>query len=178
MLVGPDPDQVRTEHLDLVPGRRIAGRPLLLAVPGGGRQDGKTQRTSSTVVPPACVCVCVLCVCHHSNMCVTPCGYKEGMSSRNIPCHNNANSCFTNLVTLSAETSPTFGTAYTFILMTMLYGIINDVCVWWFSASTPFILGGYPLSCSRAPWDMLPDLQGQRPPRDVPPPPPPPPPGY
>ena len=36
MLVGPDPDQVRTEHLDLVPGRRIAGRPLLLAVPGGG----------------------------------------------------------------------------------------------------------------------------------------------
>ena len=69
MLVGPDPDpdQVRTEHLDLVPGRRIAGRPLLLAVPGGGRQDGKTQRTSSTVVPPACVCV--LCVCHRSYVC-------------------------------------------------------------------------------------------------------------
>ena len=41
MLVGPDPDQVRTKHLDLVPGCRIAGRPLLLAVPGGGCQDGK-----------------------------------------------------------------------------------------------------------------------------------------
>ena len=79
MLVGPVPDQDRTEHLDLVPGRRIAGRPLLLAVPGGGRQDGKTQRTSSTVVPPACVCVC--CVCVTTHMCVTPCGYKEGMSS-------------------------------------------------------------------------------------------------
>ena len=36
VLVGPVPDQDRTEHLDLVPGRRIAGRPLLLAVPGGG----------------------------------------------------------------------------------------------------------------------------------------------
>ena len=58
MLVGPDPDQVRTEHLDLVPGRRIAGRPLLLAVPGGGCQDGKKQKTPSTAVPePSCCSV-------------------------------------------------------------------------------------------------------------------------
>ena len=60
MLIGPDPDpdQVRTEHLDLVPGRHIAGCPLLLGVPGGGCQDGKMQRTSSTVVTCMCVCVC------------------------------------------------------------------------------------------------------------------------
>ena len=67
MLVGPDPDRVRTEHLDLVPGRRIAGRPLSL---GEDARMGKKQRTPSTVVPPACVCVCVL-----------SCGIKEGMSS-------------------------------------------------------------------------------------------------
>ena len=30
----------RTGHLDLFPGRRIAGCPLLLAFPGGGRQGG------------------------------------------------------------------------------------------------------------------------------------------
>ena len=41
-------DQDRTGDLDLVPGRRIAGRPLLLAVPRGGRQDGKMQKINST----------------------------------------------------------------------------------------------------------------------------------
>ena len=40
MLISPVPDQDRTGHLDLVPGRRIAGCPLLLAFPGGGCQDG------------------------------------------------------------------------------------------------------------------------------------------
>ena len=70
MLIGPDPDQVRTEHLDLVPGRRIAGRPLLLDVPGGGFQDGKKQRAPSTILH---VHVCV---------CAVLCGNKEGMSSR------------------------------------------------------------------------------------------------
>ena len=40
MLISPVPDQDRTGHLDLVPRRRIAGCPLLLAFPGGGRQDG------------------------------------------------------------------------------------------------------------------------------------------
>ena len=48
MPFGPLPDQDRTGHLDLVPGRRIAGCPLLLDVPGGGRQDGKMQKINST----------------------------------------------------------------------------------------------------------------------------------
>ena len=51
MPFGPDPDQVRTGHLDLVPGRRIAGRPLLLDVPGGGRQDGIKAENILTVFP-------------------------------------------------------------------------------------------------------------------------------
>ena len=67
MLNSPVPDQDRTEHLDLVPGRHIAGRPLLLAVPGGGCQDGKKQKINSTDSPN---CVCVCCVCHHSPLCV------------------------------------------------------------------------------------------------------------
>ena len=71
MLISPDPDQVRTEHLDLVPGRRIAGRPLLLDVPGGGCQDGlKAENTFHR--RPTCMRVCV---------CVLSCGIKEGMSS-------------------------------------------------------------------------------------------------
>ena len=61
MLVSPDPDQVRTEHLDLVPGRRIAGRPLLLAVPGGGRQDG-INAEKIFHRRHLHVCVCVVCV--------------------------------------------------------------------------------------------------------------------
>ena len=64
LLNSPVPDQDRTEHLDLVPGRRIAGRPLLLAVPGGGRQDGKKQKINSTD-SPNCMCVCVVCVTTH-----------------------------------------------------------------------------------------------------------------
>ena len=54
------PDQVRTEHLDLVPGRRIAGL-------GGGCQDGK-KAENIFHRRPTCMCVCV-CVCHHS-LCV------------------------------------------------------------------------------------------------------------
>ena len=66
MLFGPVPDQDRTGHLDLIPGRCIAGCPLLLAVPGGGCQDGlmaenKFHRLHLT----ACVRVCVLCVTTH-----------------------------------------------------------------------------------------------------------------
>ena len=61
MLIGPVPDhdrtRTRTEHLDLVPGRRIAGRPLLLDVPGGGRQDGRNVENTSHLC--VCVCVCV-----------------------------------------------------------------------------------------------------------------------
>ena len=69
MLVGPDPDQVRTERLDLVPGCCIAGRPLLLDVPGG-RMPGWDK--SREQLPPSshlhvCVCVsplmCNVCVC-------------------------------------------------------------------------------------------------------------------
>ena len=69
MLNSPVPDQDRTEHLDLVPGHRIAGRLLLLAIPGGGHQDGKKQKINSTD-SPNCMCVCVCCVCHHSPLCV------------------------------------------------------------------------------------------------------------
>ena len=47
-LISPVPDQDTTGHLDLVPRRRIAGCPLLPAVPGGGCQDGKRQRRPST----------------------------------------------------------------------------------------------------------------------------------
>ena len=39
------------------PGRRIAGCPLLLDVPGGGFQDGK--KAENTFHHPACACVCV-----------------------------------------------------------------------------------------------------------------------
>ena len=62
---GPVPDQDRTKHLDLVPGRRIAGRPLLLAIPGGGCQDGLNAENTFHRRPTLHVCVCV-CVCHHS----------------------------------------------------------------------------------------------------------------
>ena len=41
------------------PGRRIAGRPLLLAVPGAGCQDG--LKAENTVITCMCVCVCVCC---------------------------------------------------------------------------------------------------------------------
>ena len=72
MLISPVPDQDRTGHLDLVPGRRIAGCPLLLAVPGGGRQDGlKAEETFHRLHLTACVCVCVCVVCHHSPLCVS-----------------------------------------------------------------------------------------------------------
>ena len=67
MLVGPVPDQVRTEHLDLVPGRHIAGRPLLLDVPGGGCQDGK-KAENIFHRRPTCMCVLCVCVC----VCVSP----------------------------------------------------------------------------------------------------------
>ena len=66
MLFGPVPAQERTGHLDLVPGRRIAGCPLLLAFLGGGRQDGVKGRRYIPPTPPNCMCVCV-CVC-----CVSP----------------------------------------------------------------------------------------------------------
>ena len=57
----------RTGHLDLVPGRHNDGCPLLLAFPGGGRQDGKNaEETFHRHSTFACVCVCVCrthCVC-------------------------------------------------------------------------------------------------------------------
>ena len=65
MPSGPVPDQDKTGHLDLVPGCRIAGRPLLLAVPGGGRQDGKNAEDQFRRLLTACLCVCVLCVTTH-----------------------------------------------------------------------------------------------------------------
>ena len=61
MLISPVPDQDRTGHLDLVPGRCI----LLAAhcswhVPGGGCQDGiKAEETFHQLHLTACVCVCV-----------------------------------------------------------------------------------------------------------------------
>ena len=76
MLISPVPDQDRTGHLDLVPGRRIAGCPLLLAFPGGGCQDGlKAEDTFHRLHLTACVCVCV-CVC-----CVSPLTPLTQMSS-------------------------------------------------------------------------------------------------
>ena len=55
MPFGPVPDQDRTGH-------RIAGRPLLLAVPGGGCQDGKNAEDQFRQLLTACLCVCVCCV--------------------------------------------------------------------------------------------------------------------
>ena len=74
MLFGPVPDHDRTGHLDLVPGRRNDGCPLLLAFPGGGRPGWEKCRGD---IPPTfhlnvCVCVCVALTVFVVCM---PCGY-------------------------------------------------------------------------------------------------------
>ena len=71
----PVPDQDRapgTGHLDLVPGRRIAGSPLLLAFPWGRTPGWEKCREH---FPPSshlhvCVCVTTHCVCNVCACCV------------------------------------------------------------------------------------------------------------
>ena len=67
MPFGPVPDQDRTGHLDLVPGRRIAGSPTAPGCPWGRMMPGWDKRREDQFrrLLTACVCVCV-CVCHHS----------------------------------------------------------------------------------------------------------------
>ena len=59
MPFGPDPDQDRTEHLDLVPGRRIAGSPTAPGCPWGRTPGWDKGREHLPPSSPACVCVCV-----------------------------------------------------------------------------------------------------------------------
>ena len=64
MLISPVPDQDRTGHLDLVPGRRSVAAHCSWLSLGEDARMGK-GREDLPPISPHCMCVCVcVCVCH------------------------------------------------------------------------------------------------------------------